>query len=118
MTKTPGALRTETQSVESDAAVASVVAVLGCGGHRNEIATWQLTVYGSSKRPLGRRGPVPIQQFDPLDACSSPAAQTVRLQSFRYALCTRRRARAARKLWMLPHTDVLSQTRDWFFELS
>ena len=36
----------------------------------------------------------------------------------RYSLCTRRRARAARKLWMLPHTDVLSQTRDWFFELS
>ncbi|MCW2910980.1 MAG: hypothetical protein JWL68_5769 [Actinomycetia bacterium] len=32
--------------------------------------------------------------------------------------CSRWRARAARRLTRLPQSEVLCQTRDWFFELS
>lgn len=35
-----------------------------------------------------------------------------------YVACSRRRAREARRLMRLPQTEVLHQTRAWFFELS
>jgi hypothetical protein len=47
-----------------------------------------------------------------LDAVARPARR------YRYEACSRWRARAARRLTRLPQSEVLCQTRDWFFELS
>ena len=58
---------------------------------------------GPRRRPARERD---VSQYEPAFGAAA------------YEACSRRRAREARRLMRLPQTEVLHQTRAWFFELS